>query len=122
MSVRVGIEELLVGPPERIHANWPAPRLIETALARGEAMLAENGALVVRTGALTGRSPQDKYVVSGPATEAEVWWGSVNQPITAAAFDELLTRALAHLGERDVFVFDGYAGASIPDRLGLRVV
>jgi phosphoenolpyruvate carboxykinase (ATP) len=46
----------------------------------------------------------------------------VNQRITATAFDDLLTRALAHLAQREVFVFDGYAGASIPDRLGLRVV
>jgi phosphoenolpyruvate carboxykinase (ATP) len=122
MSVRLGLEELLARKDGGVHSNWPAARLTETALARGEGMLAENGALVVKTGAFTGRSPLDKYVVSHPSTEGEVWWGAVNHPVSPATFDQLLDRALAHLRERDIFVFDGYAGASPSERLGLRVV
>jgi phosphoenolpyruvate carboxykinase (ATP) len=122
MSVRVGLEELLAGPSDRIHANWPAPRLMEAALARGEGTLAENGALVVRTGAFTGRSPQDKYIVLSPETEREVWWGSVNRRLGPDVFDHLMDKAIAYLRGRDLFVFDGYAGADPRERLGLRVV
>jgi phosphoenolpyruvate carboxykinase (ATP) len=122
MSARAGLEELLRGPAERVHVGWPAARLIEAALARGEGTLAENGALVVRTGAFTGRSPLDKYVVASPETEGEVWWGAVNHRITPEAFDGLLDKAIAHLRGRDLFVFEGQAGADPRQRLGLRVV
>lgn len=103
-------------------ANLPSARLVELALARGEGVLAENGALIVRTGAFTGRSPLDKYVVRSATTENEVWWGNVNQPITVEVFDRLLGRALDHLSTRPVFLFDGYAGASPSHRVSLRVV
>ena len=103
-------------------ANLPSARLVELALERGEGVLAENGALVVRTGAFTGRSPLDKYVVRSPATEGEVWWGNANQPISREAFDQLLGRALDHLSARRVFLFDGHAGAAPAHRLSLRVV
>ena len=126
MTVRLGLEELLARKTGddggSVHFNWPAARLAEAALQRGEGTLAENGALVVRTGAFTGRCPEDKYIVSGPATDDEVWWGNVNHPVAPEVFDQLLTRALAHLRQRDVFVFDGYAGAAPGERLGLRVV
>ena len=42
--------------------NLSAPRLIELALSRGEAVLASNGALAVGTGDRTGRSPRDKFL------------------------------------------------------------
>src|SRR5436189_199374 len=45
-----------------VHANLRPARLVEAALARGEGFLADNGALVVRTGAKTGRSADDKHV------------------------------------------------------------
>ena len=41
-----------------VHANLAAARLVELAIARGEGMLAANGALNCDTGARTGRSPE----------------------------------------------------------------
>jgi phosphoenolpyruvate carboxykinase (ATP) len=120
--IRRGLEELLARTDGNVHVGWPAARLAEEAIRRGEGTLAENGALVVRTGAFTGRSPEDKYVVSDAATEGEVWWGKVNHPVSPAVFDQLLDKALAHLAARDLFVFHGFAGASPDGRLGLRVV
>ena len=122
MTVRLELEDLLARRDDSVHLNWPAPRLAEAALRRGEGTLAENGALVVRTGAFTGRCPEDKYVVSDAGTASEVWWGKVNHPVSPATFDQLLSRALVHLSQRDTFVFDGFAGAAPDGRLGLRVV
>jgi len=122
MSVRARLQQLLGGPAERVHANWPASRLIEAALARGEGTLAENGALVVRTGAFTGRCPEDKYVVASPETEGEVWWGNVNHRVSPEVFDALLGKAIDHLSSREIYVFDGQAGADARQRLGLRVI
>src|SRR5205814_5137782 len=49
-------------------------------------------------------------------------WGSVNHPVSPAVFDQLLGKAMAHLAQRELYVFDGYAGASESERLGLRVI
>src|SRR6476659_2337716 len=105
-----------------VHANLRPPRLVEMALARGEGTLADNGALVVRTGAKTGRSPDDKYVVRTAETAKDVWWGNVNRPVAPAVFDALLARAVEHLRGGERFIFDGFAGAAAAHRLPLRVV
>jgi phosphoenolpyruvate carboxykinase (ATP) len=106
----------------RVLANLQPARLVELALARGEGTLADNGALVVRTGAKTGRSAEDKHVVRTAETDKDVWWGNVNRPVAPAVFDALLGRAIEHLRGGDRFVFDGFAGAASEHRLPLRVV
>jgi phosphoenolpyruvate carboxykinase (ATP) len=116
------LDELLNPGGGAVHANLRSAPLAEQVLVRGEAMLADNGALVVRTGARTGRSPDDKYVVRSGQTDKEVWWGNVNQPISAAVFDALVAHAAGHLAARDRFVFDGFVGAAPAHRLPLRVV
>ena len=78
--------------------------------------------LVAETGAHTGRSPRDRFVVREPGGEAGVWWGDVNRPIAPEHFDRLLDKARRHLEGRDAFVFDGYAGADPGHRLKVRVV
>jgi phosphoenolpyruvate carboxykinase (ATP) len=126
MGVDTRLAELLSGGPSAdgrgLHANMSSARLIEAALERGEGVLADNGALVVRTGAFTGRSPLDKYVVESAATERDIWWGAVNHPVSRQTFDALLERALGYLAARDRFVFEGWAGAAPAHRLPLRVV
>ncbi|HEX6655176.1 MAG TPA: phosphoenolpyruvate carboxykinase (ATP), partial [Candidatus Limnocylindria bacterium] len=63
-----------------VRANLPVAELYERALHEDEGTIAADGALVVRTGTHTGRSPKDKFVVFEPATEKTVWWGDVNHP------------------------------------------
>ena len=50
-----------------VFRNLEAPRLYEEAIRRGEAKIATGGALVAETGAHTGRSPQDKFIVRDAA-------------------------------------------------------
>ena len=47
------------------------------------------GALAVETGAHTGRSAQDKFIVRDATTEKAVWWDN-NKPMTPEQFDLLL--------------------------------
>jgi phosphoenolpyruvate carboxykinase (ATP) len=92
--------------------NLSAPRLIELALSRGEAVLASNGALAVGTGDRTGRSPRDKFLEDTPAVHDQIEWGETNRPISAESFAELEELARDHLARQEVlFRFDGYAGA-----------
>ena len=49
-----------------VHYNLLEPALIEAAVRRGEGKLGLGGAFLVHTGAKTGRSPKDKFVVRTP--------------------------------------------------------
>ena len=108
--------------PGRVHWNLAPAALLEQALARGEGVLADNGALVVRTGRYTGRSPRDKYVVRDPSTESHVVWGAVNRPVAPEVFDRLHARLVAYLQGRELFVQDCAGGADPDYRLPLRVI
>lgn len=113
--VATDFRTLTEGP--HVHRNLSTPQLIETALARGEARLASNGALVAYTGARTGRSPRDKFIVKDEQTADRVHWGKVNHPFDANRFQALLDRVLTHMAERDLYVMDLYCGADPTYRL-----
>ena len=103
--------------------NLPLAALYEHALAAGDGALAEGGALVVSTGAHTGRSPKDKFVVREPGSEDRVWWGAVNQPIDEAHYRAPPRPACASTSRPGtLYVIDAFAGADPPNRLSLRVV
>ncbi|MGH9269277.1 MAG: phosphoenolpyruvate carboxykinase (ATP), partial [Acidimicrobiales bacterium] len=117
----MNLERFGIRPEQPVRANAAAAALVERAIARGEAILADNGALVARTFERTGRSPKDKFTVSDPATEGRVWWGP-NQPTSAETFQDLWERAAAHLSQRELFVVDAWACADPAHRVTLRVV
>lgn len=105
----------------KIHRNLPVAQLIEMAVQRGEGQLAANGALNTITAPKTGRSPNDKYVVEEPSTKDRIWWDK-NRRLSPERFDTLLNKARAYLQDKDVFVFDGYAGADPENRIAVRVI
>lgn len=102
--------------------NLSPERLIEQALHRGEGVLTDTGALRVETGKYTGRSPKDRFIVNNAASHDKVAWGKVNMPIEQAKFDAILEQAEAYLQGRDVFVFDGLAGADAKYQLPIRII
>ncbi|QSX31735.1 phosphoenolpyruvate carboxykinase [Shewanella cyperi] len=95
----------------RVHRNPSTALLVELALARGEGELTANGALVAKTGARTGRSPGDRFIVREASTENEIEWGPVNQAFDAEAFTQLWNRVEAYLADKEVFVSDLEVGA-----------
>ncbi len=105
-----------------VYRNLPVSTLTEHALARGEGKLSNTGALVVKTGKYTGRSPEDRFVVDEPSIHDEIAWGKVNVPISIEKFDSIYNKMCAYLQGRDLFVFDGFAGADKAHRIGVRVV
>ncbi len=105
-----------------IYWNLAVPELVEQTLARGEGILANNGSLCVATGEFTGRSPKDKFCVKDANTEDVVWWGEVNTPFSPENFAKLKAKVTVHLGGRDLWVRDCYAGADTNHRIGVRVV
>ncbi len=85
------------------HLNLSSNQLIELAIERKEGVMAATGALSVVTGARTGRSPLDRFIVKEPSTESDIDWGSVNRPIAQNKFDALWARVEAHLNEMEAY-------------------
>ncbi|MDX1645036.1 MAG: phosphoenolpyruvate carboxykinase (ATP), partial [Thermoanaerobaculia bacterium] len=118
---RFGIDRQGLSTRGTVYWNLCPARLCEEAVCRGEAKLAVDGPLVARTGAHTGRSANDKFIVEEPASD-DVWWGKVNRPIARDSFDALREVVVEHIADRDLFVFDGFAGADERYRLPVRIV
>jgi len=111
-----------ITPTRNLYWDLPTPELYEHTLRRGEGELAHRGALVVDTVPYTGRSPRDKFVVREASTEADMWWGEVNHPMEPEVYDALYRRVCEHLGGRDLYVQDLYAGADPKNRLSVRAI
>ena len=106
-----GIEKLGIVNPKAVYRNLTPAQLTEAALRRGEGKLSNTGALVVTTGKYTGRSPKDKFIVDTPSVHDDIAWGSVNVPITQEKFNAIRSKVIAYLQNREIFIFDGMAGA-----------
>jgi hypothetical protein len=126
MAERSGIVDLVahgLHPSGQICRNPTTATLYTHALERREAVLAEGGALVVDTGAHTGRSPNDKFVVREPASENRIAWGDVNAELAEDKFLGLRDKVVAHLEQCEtVYVIDAFAGADPDHRISVRVV
>ncbi|MEP7198943.1 MAG: phosphoenolpyruvate carboxykinase (ATP) [Chloroflexota bacterium] len=116
------MDALGIRPQCDVHWNVIVPALYEHVARRNEGLVASGGPLVVKTGAHTGRSPKDKFIVREPSCEAHVDWGEINQPFDPDQFDALCARVVAHLGQRDLYVEDMYAGADERYRLSVRFI
>lgn len=99
------------GNTRHVYTDLSTEELIAAALARKEGVLASNQALTVYTGARTGRSPKDRFIVCDAQTEQQIAWGAVNQPFTTAAFDSLWQKAQAYADEHTLYVSHLRVGA-----------
>lgn len=85
--------------------------------------LADNGALIVRSGKRTGRSPADKRVVNTPDVSKEIWWGDINIGLDEHTFDINHQRATDYLNTLDkLYVIDGFAGWDKDYQLKVRII
>ena len=117
-----GLEKLGILAPKAVYRNLGPAQLTEAALRRGEGKLSNTGALVVTTGKYTGRSPNDKFIVDTPAIHDDIAWGKVNRPISKEKFDAIKGKLCAYLQGREIFVFDGFAGADPAHTKKFRIV
>lgn len=115
---------LAIGLPSNstTHYQLSAEELTQQTLLRGEGALNDTGALVVNTGAFTGRSPDDKFIVKDALTADTVDWNKFNNPIEAIYFDKLHAAMMAYLGNKEIWIRDCMACADETYQLRMRIV
>jgi len=102
--------------------NLQPAALIESTIRQNQGQLSSTGALVVKTGKFTGRSPKDRFIVKDSITENDVDWGDINIPIEAASFDALYDKMMKYAeAQEEIYVRDAYACANPNYRLNVRV-
>lgn len=110
--------------PKEILRNPPIAILAEHAiLYEKDSLLTNTGALATLSYEKTGRSPKDKRIVEEPTTKNDVWWGSVNIPLSPDSYEQCKKRAIQFLNSRErIYVVDAFAGWDPAHRIKVRVV
>lgn len=120
----VNVKEIIHNPDydflyhEELHDNISEPE-------KGE--LTQLGAVNIKTGEFTGRSPRDKYIVKDKVSEHTVWWNNEffpndNKAISPQVWDELKHVVNQQLSGKRLYVVDALLGASKKTQLKIRFV
>lgn len=108
--------------PSAIYCNLSQEEWRQQELERGEGRLSENGTVIVNTGIYTGRSPNDRFIVKNKGSQDLIDWGNINLPISEESFEILEKAVKDEMENKELFIFEGYAGADKDYQLPLRVV
>jgi len=108
---------------ENVHYQLQPQELVQDSIRIGEGVLSDTGALVIKTGEFTGRSPKDKFIVKDETTENSVHWNEFNIPIEPKYFDIVYKEVMNYLNQKpELWVRDCYACADPRYRLNIRVI
>ncbi|MAU71471.1 MAG: phosphoenolpyruvate carboxykinase (ATP) [Pseudozobellia sp.] len=107
---------------DNFHYQLPPKELHRISLEKGMGEVTSSGALAIKTGEFTGRSPQDRFIVKDEVTKDKVWWGDINIPFEANKFDALYKKVIAYLNSKELYVRDCYACADHNYRMDIRVI
>lgn len=121
-AVNASLETIGLTNVENAFWNLTPAELVEDTIINGQGVLTDTGAIAIRTGEFTGRSPQDRFIVCDDKTENSVWWGNINIKFAPEKFDALYNRMKAYLTGKDIYVKEAYACADPAYKLNIRVV
>jgi phosphoenolpyruvate carboxykinase (ATP) len=117
------LEALGIRTAKTVHYQLSPDELVQDALRLGEGVLNDTGALVIKTGEFTGRSPKDKFTVKDEMTGDTVHWNDFNIPIEEKYFQIIRKKIVDHLNKLpEIWVRDCYACADQRYRMNIRVV
>ena len=108
--------------PSKVYRNLSVTNLVEIAVQKNEGIVTSTGSLSVKTGKYTGRSPDDRYIVYDDETHENVDWGKINHQFPTGKFDKIFEKMKKFVEGKELFVFDGFAGADKENRLPIRVL
>jgi len=86
--------------------------------------LTDSGAVAVKTGIFTGRSPKDRYIVKDDVTKDTIYWDEkVNFSTTLEVYNDLKVLVLNQLStSKKLYVVDAFCGTNPDTRLKVRFV
>ncbi len=86
--------------------------------------LTTTGAVSVKTGIFTGRSPKDRYIVNDATTENTIWWdGTINKPVSTDIWNDCKALSLKQLNSaKKLYVVDTYCGTNADTRMKVRFI
>jgi phosphoenolpyruvate carboxykinase (ATP) len=86
-------------------------------------IVTSTGAVAVKTGIFTGRSPKDKFFVKDSLTENTLWWdGVINRPVSNETFTACKKLVTTRLSSQKLYVIDGYCGTNQNTRMKVRFI
>lgn len=107
--------------PKLLKSNLTPAALVEHSILGHQGQLSSSGALAIKTGKFTGRSPKDRYIVKDDITSDNVDWGNINIPISKASYDMLYDKIIDYANQQDtVYMRQAYACASSNYRLNIQ--
>ena len=115
------LAELGLRTNQAVHYQLTPSELTEQTLNRNEGVLNDTGALIIKTGKFTGRSPKDKFTVKDELTSETVHWNNFNIPMEEKYFFQLKDKMIRYLSDKEIWVRDCFACAEENYRLRLRV-
>ena len=102
--------------------NLQPAALVEKAISLKQGKLSSTGALSVKTGKFTGRSPKDRFIVKDELTNGLVDWGGINIPIGEDSYQALREKVMDYANSLDeVYVREVQAGANPNYQLNVKV-
>ena len=84
--------------------------LIEDTLRGNLAKLSKDGALVVQTGAYTGRATQDRFIVEREEIVSDIDWGKTNKKLPLKTFKILVSNIRDKFEKQKHYTYKGYVG------------
>ncbi len=123
MSTKFTLKQYKIDVTNIVRNAMPAPLYQEAMKHEKGAAIADSGALMVRSGAKTGRSPSDKRIVKHHDSQDDVWWGSVNVAVDEHTFEINRERAIDYLNTREqLYVVDGFGGWDPNEQIKIRII
>ena len=119
-----GTTEVLYNPSYEVLFNEETKEGLEGFEVGQETEL---GAINVKTGIYTGRSPKDKFIVDDETSHDTVWWDSEeyhndNHRATKEAWAAVKDIAKKELSNKRLFVVDGFCGTHKDTRMKIRFI
>lgn len=116
-----GYEEVVYNPSyEKLFQAEISPD--NTGYEQG--IVTESGAVAVKTGIFTGRSPKDRFIVKDDVSKDTIFWdGKVNLPTSPEIFESCKQLVLKGLStSKKLYVVDAFCGTNPDTRLKVRFI
>ncbi|WP_392436968.1 phosphoenolpyruvate carboxykinase (ATP) [Cruoricaptor ignavus] len=116
-----GYEEIVYNPTyEKLYQD----EISEKNQGFEKGTVTKSGAVAVKTGIFTGRSPKDRYIVKDDETKDTINWdGKVNFPTTNEVFQHCKKLVMEQLSKSPkIYVVDAFCGTNPDTRLKVRFI